>query len=165
MANVVYDVIDDEFHFDYLMAGITAILWFRVIVLMKLTESFGPLVVMIFRMTLIILQFLLLLSIGLITFASIATMTLSELDAFRNMYEAIRVYADAVFGDFDLYQYDSLGGWKQYYGYALHVAVLFFFLILLLNLLIAIMSDEYAILADFKTGLYWSSVIPEMPKF
>lgn len=64
-----------------------------------------------------------------------------------------------------MYQYDELGGWKQYYGYALHVAVLFFFLILLLNLLIAIMSDEYAALANVKTGLYWKSVILEMPKF
>lgn len=37
MANVVYGVIDDTFHFDYLMATITAFLWFRVIVLLKLT--------------------------------------------------------------------------------------------------------------------------------
>jgi len=96
---------------------------------------------MIYRMTLTIVQFFLLLLIGLVTFASIATMTLSEIDAFKNMYEAMRVYANAAFGSFDLYQYDELGGWKQYYGYGLHVAVLFFFLILLLNLLIAIMSD------------------------
>ena len=64
-----------------------------------------------------------------------------------------------------MYQYDDLGGWKQYYGYGLHVAVLFFFLILLLNLLIAIMSDEYAVLANVKTGLYWTNIILEMPKY
>ena len=120
---------------------------------------------MIYRMTLIILQFFVLLIVGLITFASIATMTLSEIDAFKDMYEATRVYLNAALGSFDLYQYDDLGGWKQYYGYFLHVAVLFFFLILLLNLLIAIMSDEYAVLANHKTGLYWSNVILEMPKF
>ena len=86
MANVCYDVIDDDFHFDFLMATITAFLWFRVIVLLKLTETFGPLVVMIYRMTLIIIQFFVLLIVGLITFASIATMTLSEIDAFKDMY-------------------------------------------------------------------------------
>ena len=86
MANIIFDVIDDIFHFDFLMATITAFLWFRIIVLLKLTETFGPLVVMIYRMTLIILQFFVLLIVGLITFASIATMTLSEIDAFKDMY-------------------------------------------------------------------------------
>ena len=38
MANIIYDVIDDTFHFDYLMATITAFLWIRIIVLLKLTE-------------------------------------------------------------------------------------------------------------------------------
>ena len=86
MANIVFDIIDDIFHFDYLMATITAFLWFRVIIILKLTSTFGPLVVMIYRMTLIIVQFFLLLIVGLITFASIATMTLSEIDAFKDMY-------------------------------------------------------------------------------
>jgi len=55
-------------------------------------------------------------------------------------------------------------GWKQYYGIALHICVLFSYLILMINLLIAIMSDVYAILAEVRSGLYWGSVIQEMPK-
>ena len=38
-------------------------------------------------------------------------------------------------------------------------------MILLINLLIAIMSDEYASLSFVRTGLYWGSVIDEMPKY
>ena len=56
-------------------------------------------------------------------------------------------------------------GWKKYYGIALHVLVLFFYMILMINLLIAIMSDEYNVLSSVKTGLYWRNVILDMPKF
>ena len=38
-------------------------------------------------------------------------------------------------------------------------------MILIINLLIAIMSDTYSRMADLKVGLYWSKVIKEMPKF
>lgn len=43
--------------------------------------------------------------------------------------------------------------------------VLFTNMVLIINLLIAIMSDTYANLAQVKVGLYWSSVIKEMPKY
>ena len=37
-------------------------------------------------------------------------------------------------------------------------------MILLINLLIAIMSDMYALMSEVRTGLFWGSVINEMPK-
>jgi len=43
--------------------------------------------------------------------------------------------------------------------------VLFGNMILIINLLIAIMSDTYARLSDLRVGLYWSTVIKEMPKY
>lgn len=71
----------------------------------------------------------------------------------------------ASLGNFDLFQYDELEGWKRYYGILLHVVVLFYNMLILVNLLIAIMSDEYASLSEVKTGLYWASVISEIPKY
>ena len=47
----------------------------------------------------------------------------------------------------------------------MHIAVLFVNMILIVNLLIAIMSDTYSRLATMRVGLYWSSVIKEMPKY
>lgn len=38
-------------------------------------------------------------------------------------------------------------------------------MILIINLLIAIMSDTYASLNEVRTGLYWGTIIKEMPKF
>ena len=50
-------------------------------------------------------------------------------------------------------------GWKQYYGICLHVFVLFFNLILMINLLIAIMADKYSFLSEVRTGIFWAKVI------
>ena len=38
-------------------------------------------------------------------------------------------------------------------------------MILLVNLLIAIMSDQYARMSEKRIGLYWTTVIKEMPKY
>jgi len=47
----------------------------------------------------------------------------------------------------------------------MHILVLFINMILIINLLIAIMSDTYAKMSDLRVGLYWSTVIKEMPKY
>lgn len=165
LVNVVFDITSDTFHLDYLMAAMTATLWFRCIMLLRLTESFGPLLVMIHQMLLLIVQFLVIYFLGLITLASIATLTLGENPNFANLFESLRTYTMASLGNFDLYQYDTEEGWKRYYGILLHVTVLFINMILIINLLIAIMSDTYASLNDVRTGLYWGTIIKEMPKF
>ena len=38
MRNVIYDIENDIFHTDYLLAAITALLWFRCIMLLRLSE-------------------------------------------------------------------------------------------------------------------------------
>ena len=47
----------------------------------------------------------------------------------------------------------------------LHILVLFVNMILVINLLIAFMSDTYTKLSQVRIGLGWSSVIHEMPKY
>jgi len=71
----------------------------------------------------------------------------------------------ASLGSFDLLQYDDLPDWQRTYALALHIAVLITFMLIVVNLLIAILSDEYASLNEVKTGLYWSAIIEEMPKY
>lgn len=61
--------------------------------------------------------------------------------------------------------YDKYFGFKAWFGLGLHILVLFVNLILIINLLIAIMSDTYARMSDLKSGLYWAYVIKEMPKY
>lgn len=77
MGNMIDDIKEDRFHFDYLMASFTAVLWFRVIVMLRLTEQFGPLTTMIANMVVIVIKFLIIYIVGIITFSSVATLTLS----------------------------------------------------------------------------------------
>lgn len=72
------------------MASFTAVLWFRVIIMLRLTEQFGPLTTMIANMVVIVLKFLIIYLVGIITFASVATLTLSENPNFIDLFESIR---------------------------------------------------------------------------
>ena len=47
MLNIIYDIINDIFHYDYLLASVTAALWMRCLIILRLTELFGPTVVMV----------------------------------------------------------------------------------------------------------------------
>ena len=122
-------------------------------------------IVMIWSMVRIVLRFLIVYAIGLITFGAVASLTLSQNPNFSNLFNSVRTYLMASLGNFDIMQYDSLPGWQRYYGIGLHVCVLLLNMLIMVNLLIAIMSDEYSYLSKVKTGLYWASVILEMPKF
>ena len=153
---MIYDITNDIFHLDYLMAVVTATLWIRCIFLLRLSESTGPMLVMIYEMLMLSAIFLFIYMLGIITFACIATLTLSSNPNFANLFEATRTYVMASLGNFDLYQHDATEGWKSYYGMFLHIGVLFFNMILMINLLIAIMSDQYSVLSATRTGLFWT---------
>ena len=109
-------------------------------------------------------SFIVIYLLGLLTFSSIAIMTLHENKNFANLYEAMRSFIIASLGNFDLYQHDEMDGWKPYFANFLHLIVIFSYMILMINLVIAMMSDTYQFLKDLRTGLFWGSVILEMPK-
>ena len=103
MDNVIYDIVNDIFHLDYLMAAVTAILWIRSIVLLRLTETFGPMLVMIYRMFLIVLVFLFIYILGILTFSCIAALTLTTNPNYSDLFEASKTFIMASLGNFDLY--------------------------------------------------------------
>ena len=165
MVNMFEDMRTGAFNYDYMLGAFTAAIWIRCIILLQLTESFGPLIVMIANMIVIVLKFLVLYLLGVLTFACVALLTLSELPAYEDLFESFRTFVNASLGSYDLYMYDGFSNWKKYYGIGLHLAVLFYNMLIVINLLIAIMSDEYGRLQEVRTGLYWGTVIREMPKY
>ena len=109
---MIFDIDNEIFHVDFLMAAINALLWIRCIIYLRLSEMFGPIIVMIYNMAKLVASFMVLYLMGLLTFACIAVLTLHEDSNFSDLYESIRTYMMASLGNFDLYQYDELGGWK-----------------------------------------------------
>ena len=143
IGNVIYEIYNDIFHADYLLAAITAALWLRCIILLRLTETFGPLLIMIYRMAQLVASFFVIYMLGLLSFSCVATLTLHENRNFESLYEAMRSFVIASLGNFDLYQHDEMDGWKKYFANFLHLSVLFSYMIVMINLLIAMMSDTY----------------------
>ena len=165
MRNIIWDMNRGSFHMDQLLAAITALFWFRCIMLFRLNSYFGPLLEIIFTMFRLIGEFLVIFVIELIVFSCIAALTLTKHPKFANLFEAMRTFINASLGDFDLRDYDEYEGFEKWLGLNLHILALFVNMILVINLLIAIMSDMYSRMADLKVGLYWSTVIKEMPKY
>ena len=86
-------------------------------------------------------KFLSLLVLQIILFSCIAALTLSDNPNFENIGVAILTYLNSALGEFDLDQYDNYKGFKRWFGLGLHILVLFANMILMINLLIALMSD------------------------
>ena len=82
IRNIIYDIENDIFRIDFLLAAISSLFWFRCLLLLRLSEQFGPLIEMIFAMLLVFSQFILLYIIELVTFSCIAALTMSENPAF-----------------------------------------------------------------------------------
>ena len=87
MVNMFEDMRSGAFNYDYMLGAFTAAIWLRCIIILQLTESFGPLIVMIANMIVIVLKFLVLYLLGVLTFSCIALLTLSELPAYDNVFE------------------------------------------------------------------------------
>ena len=120
---------------------------------------------MIYKMLVLVGTFLVIYLLGLVTFSCVATLTLTEKQEFENLFEALRTNLGVSLGDFDLEKYDELEGWKKYYGLILEICVIFTNMILMINLLIAMMSDMYVSLSEVKLGLFWAQVILELPRY
>ena len=65
------------------------------------------------------------------------------------------MFFSSALGYWDLGIYEELGPGKKYYGICFHIFVIFCNMILLLNLVIAIMSETYKQFATVKLGLYF----------
>ena len=55
VRNIMYHIETNSFHMDYLLAAITALLWFRSIMLLRLSEQFGPIIEMIFALVVLVI--------------------------------------------------------------------------------------------------------------
>lgn len=78
MRNIISDIENNIFNIEFLLAAITALFWFRCLLLLRLSQSFGPLLEIIYAMLVVFSQFIILFIIELVTFSSIASLTMSE---------------------------------------------------------------------------------------
>jgi hypothetical protein len=107
----------------------------------------------------IVLWFLLLL-----IFSSSGFIIFNELDAYKSLYSVLIVHFESSLGNWALKIYDGLS-LDDRTGEVFHLISVIINMILMLNLVIAILSETYARLAPQRLGLYYDGLIASMPGY
>ena len=103
----VYNVYDAENFLSYLYSFISACIWLKVILLLRLTRFLGPLIKMIQNMIGDIAIFMVLYGIQLVFFASIGNLLFSSINEYSSLNNALKTLFGASLGSFS---YDTLNG-------------------------------------------------------
>ena len=101
--------------------------------------------------------FFVLFSIELVAFACVGILSFGNLAEYENLYTTLVMFFESSLGNwnFDIYSADpKMSEAKKWYGILFHITVLLVNMLLLLNLVIAIMSDTYAEYSSMKLGLF-----------
>ncbi|CDW90047.1 wd-40 repeat protein [Stylonychia lemnae] len=164
VLNVIEQLEEGKFRFDILLAFHTGLLWLRVILLLKLTRSFGPLIKIVECMLVDIGQFAVIWLVNLVFFSCMGMLLFGEIEVYDQFQDTIIMFIQSALGSWDMTIYDNLliG---PYFGKVYHIIFLVFNMVLLLNLMIAILSTTFSILQEKKLALYYDGIIEAIPQY
>lgn len=94
-------------------------------------------------------KFLLIWFIQLASFSSVAVLAFGNLESFGNFNSSIVYFIEASLGNFDLENFASNNENMRIFGEWFHILFLLFNLILMLNLVIAILSESFSSLNTY----------------
>ena len=165
MQRLINDIRTDTFHFDWLLSSVAFLFWIRLIFLLQLTTTFGPLIRATLAMMKDLITFFLLFAIQLIAFTCVGILTFGSVPEYYTIQDALIMLIQTAFGEFDIEIYNDLGEGKKYFGQIFHLIVIIVNILLMLNLVIAIMSDTYSQLSEVKLGLYLQGIVESIPSY
>ena len=108
-----------------------------------MTRFLGPLIIIIKKMLRDLAKFLVIYSLVLVVFSCTGYMIFIELDSFKDKTNSLFTMFYCSIGSFDLKIFDKTQFIKPVYGMVFFIIYLTTTLIILLNFLIALMSDTY----------------------
>ena len=150
---------DSHFNLKIVLGILVGIQFTRFIIALQVSRTFGPMVKILISMIVNLLLFLVLFWAVFFIFAGSGLLLFEELNEYNDMYLSCSTLFSSALGNFDYHTYDSLNDVSPYIGYAFLTIFLIIISILLLNFLIAILSNTYSSLNDVKNGLYLKNVI------
>ena len=142
------------------LALLSALLWLKLLYMVRLNRLIGPLLKIIFHMSQDIIKFCLLLAIVLLSFASIGIVRF-VVPPFFTFRSSIITLFGWMLGDFDYNDMKPEG----VQGIIFLTLYLIINMVLLLNLLIGILSSTYSILQNQGVGLYLQALIDVQPNW
>ena len=142
----------------YLYSIASTLLWIKILLLLRVTRLLGPLIKMIQRMINDIMIFMILFSIQLIIFATVATLLFTSLSTYSSFNDSMLTLFQATLGSFD-YTTIAQNSRGETLGDVFLTIFLIMNMILFLNLLIAILSTTYSNLWELKNVLYINEIL------
>ena len=158
---IVYliEIVDSK-EFDYYSSLLPIINILRLFVAMRVNSIFGPFIKMIRLMIKSMLTFLILYVLNLLTFSVIGTIIMfpSNNNRFGGTYESFITLFQASLG---VFTFDDIkdGNLGRYYNEVFMILFLLLNMVLLMNLLIAIISNIYAMYENRSTSLYMTEIV------
>lgn len=90
---------------------------------------------------------------------------MADLTDFETLVDSsLRVFGISL-GDYDLQSFDKMEPFQQYFGQIFIIIIVIVFKILILNLIIAILSNTYAMFDSKSIGLYLSKILNSRDEF
>ena len=161
MQQMIEDNKTGRFHFDVLLAATAFFFWIRLLMMLTLTFTFGPLITITIKMMKDLSIFFVLFTIELIAFSCVGILSFGNLDQYESLHGTMVMFFESALGNFEFTMYDDAGSVsKKWFGIIFHITVVTVNMILLLNLVIAIMTDTYRTYAEVKLGLFAQGIIP-----
>ena len=141
-----------------------AFLWFRAILTLQLTETFGPILRILIVMFGDVLKFLFLWGIILFMLASVAALLFGELDQFKSFFDCLLKIFNTAMATFEIAEFEDLRIGAD--TGKLYIALLSLINnIILLNFIVAILADTYTKFTENSLGLYYDGIISRIPIF
>ena len=127
------------------MSIVSGLTFLRILVSLQVTKLFGPLITAMFKMIVDIMQFCSIYILQLVAFSIFAAMAFIDVKEFGGIYETILLLFFATLGEFSFEIYDVYDDriMMKYIAHLFMITFLFVNMILLLNMVIAMMSDTY----------------------
>ena len=154
----IYNVYNADNFLSYLYSFISAWIWLRIILLLRLTRFLGPLIKMIQNMIYDIMIFMVLYGIQLLFFASIGNLLFNSVSNYSSFKSSLKILFEASLGSFS---FSTLNGNSK--GKVIGDTFIFLFVlfnaIILLNLLIAILTNTYSLLENKKLAWYINEIL------
>ena len=164
VATLIQKEVNEEFRISVFLAFMVAFLWFRAILTLQLTETFGPILRILIVMFGDVLKFLFLWGIILFMMASVAALLFGELDPFKSFFDCLLKIFNTVMATYEIGDYDDLRIGADT-GKLYIVLLSLINNVILLNFIVAILADTYTKFTENSLGLYYDGIISRIPIF
>lgn len=148
-----------DFSLEIFVAALTGIQFTRIIFALQMSRVFGPMVKILGNMLIDLLIFILLYALIFLIFTCAAQLLFHDLDSYDSFFKAAVTLYSASLGNFDYTAFEDQDTFTYYVGHIYLTIYLVVSMITLLNFLIAILSNTYALLTEQKNALYLKEVI------